>query len=120
MRDLRNELTRLAARRRLAPPAPAPKDDELRRQLESLGYLSGASAERGSIDPAEGVLLLADFAAAKQRMAGGDAAGARQELARLVGRSPRSVPFLSQLAQAEEALGNVGKRRAAPCSPLRR
>lgn len=112
-RQLRNELAKLGARRRLAPPAPAPLDDELRRQLESLGYLSGASAQRGSIDPADGVLLLADFAAAKRRLAAGDAAGARQELSRLVGRSPRSVPFLSQLAEAEEALGNVGAARGA-------
>ena len=113
VRELSRELARLAARPRLAPPAPAPKDDELRRQLESLGYLSGASAQRGSIDPAEGVLLLAEFESAKRRKAEGDTAGARQELRRLVGRSPQSVPFLSQLAEAEEALGNVEAARGA-------
>ncbi len=64
-RALQKELGRLAQRARLAPPAAAPLDDELRRQLESLGYLSGASARRGSIDPAEGVLWLPDFADAK-------------------------------------------------------
>ena len=113
VRAMRKELARLASRERLAPPAAAPADDELRRQLESLGYLSGASAKRGSLDPAEGILLLADFASAKRRLAGGDATGARQELRRLVARSPQSVPFLSQLAEAEEALGEIAAARGA-------
>ena len=113
VRALRRELARLAGRTRLAPPAELPHDEELRRQLESLGYLSGASAQRGALDPAEGVLLLGDFGDAKNRLAGGDAAGARQELRRLVGRSPGSVPFLSQLAEAEEALGNRDAARSA-------
>ena len=112
-RALNKELARLAQRARLAPPAAAPLDDELRRQLESLGYLSGASAKRGAIDPAEGVLWLADFADAKRRLASGDPAGARQLLRQLVGRSPESVPFLSQLARAEEALGDLVAARSA-------
>lgn len=113
VRLLRRELAQLTGRTRLAPPAPATLDDELRQQLESLGYLSGASAKRGSIDPGEGVLLLADFDAAKRRLAEGDAAGARQGLRRLVERSPESVPFLSQLAAAEEAMGDVEAARGA-------
>lgn len=113
LRALRKELTRLAARERRAPPAPAPADDELRRQLESLGYLSGASAKRGTLDPAEGILLLADFEDAKRRLAEGDAAGARSGLVRLVAKSPQSVPFLSQLAAAEEALGDLPAARGA-------
>jgi len=111
VRALRKELVRLAGRERLAPPAAAPADDELRRQLESLGYLSGASAKRGTLDPAEGILLLADFDAAKRRLAEGDAAGARVLLRRLVGKSPQSVPFLSQLAEAEERLGDIPAAR---------
>ncbi|MEO8198578.1 MAG: sulfatase-like hydrolase/transferase, partial [Thermoanaerobaculia bacterium] len=113
VRSLRKELARLSGRARLAPPAAAPLDDELRRQLESLGYLSGATALRGTLDPAEGVLLLADFAAAKQRLTAGDATGARDTLRQLVGRSPQSVPFLSVLAQAEGALGEFTAARAA-------
>ncbi len=112
-RRLRRELDRLAGRARLAPAAEAPRDEELRRQLESLGYLSGASARRGVLDPSDGILLLADFEAAKRRLAEGDAAGARQVLRGLVGRSPQSVPFLSQLAGAEEALGDLAAARAA-------
>ncbi len=112
-RGLKKELERLVQRARLAPPAPAPLDDELRRQLESLGYLSGASARRGSIDPAEGVFWLPDFADAKHRLASGDPTGARQLLRQLVGRSPESVPFLTQLAQAEEELGDVVAARSA-------
>jgi arylsulfatase A-like enzyme len=112
-RALRKELARLTARVRLAPPAEAPHDEELRRQLESLGYLSGASSRRGTLDPAEGVLLLGDFADAKRRLAAGDTAGAQQLLRRLVGRSPQSVPFLSQLAEAEEGLGNLEAARSA-------
>ena len=112
-RALRRDLARLAARPRLAPPAEAPHDDELRRQLESLGYLSGASASKGTLDPAEGVLLLTDFADAKRRLASGDAAGARDQLRRLVMRSPRSVPFLSALAEAEERLGRFDAARGA-------
>lgn len=118
LRALRKELSRLAGRERLAPPAAAPADEELRRQLESLGYLSGASAKRGTLDPAEGILLLADFEDAKRRLAGGDAAGARERLRRLVGQSPQSVPFLSQLAEAEEALGNPAAARSALLAAL--
>ncbi len=113
VRSLRKDLARFTARARLAPPAEAPHDDELRRQLESLGYLSGASAKRGTLDPADGVLLLAEFADAKERLAAGDAAAAQATLRRLVGQSPQSVPFLSQLAEADEALGNVAAARGA-------
>ncbi len=113
VRSLRQELAKLAARPRLAPPASAAVDEELRRQLESLGYLSGASARHGSIDPAEGVLLLVELENAKRQLSAGNAPAAQATLRKLVGRSPGSVPFLSQLAQAEERLGDVDAARRA-------
>lgn len=112
-RALRQELARLARRAALAAPVAVAPDAELRRQLESLGYLSGASASGGTTDPAEGLVWLADFEAAKRQMAGGDVLGARSVLRRLVSLSPRSVPFLAQLARAEEALGDTAAARTA-------
>ncbi|MEO8277453.1 MAG: sulfatase-like hydrolase/transferase [Thermoanaerobaculia bacterium] len=115
-RALKRELDRLQKRERLAPKTSAsraPQDEELRRQLESLGYLSGASAKRGTIDPRDGLRMLVDFESAKSALANGETASALATLQGLVRKSPESVPFLSQLSRAEELSGDVAAARSA-------
>ena len=104
VRSMRRELRDLGARP-AATPRPAPKDEDLQAALRSLGYLSGATAKRGTLDPVEGLALLPDFEEAKRLGAAGDFAAAKAILARLVAKSPGSVPFLSQLAYAERKSG---------------
>lgn len=116
-RSLRGALRDLEARARLAPE-PVRRDAELAEALAGLGYLSGASNRRGTLDPAEGVLLLGAYASAKEQLARGDASGARETLRTLIGKSPGSAPFLTQLARAERLLGNVAAARAALASAL--
>jgi arylsulfatase A-like enzyme/Tfp pilus assembly protein PilF len=116
-RALLRELRALQRRPALAPEQIA-HDAALGEALASLGYLSGATNRRGTLDPAEGVLLLGRYAAARERLARGDPAGARAELRELVARSPGSAPFLTQLARAERALGDLKAARAALASAL--
>jgi len=116
-RGLLRALRTFQRREALAPERVAP-DAELAGALASLGYLSGATNRRGTLDPAQGVLLLGEFAAARDRLARGDAAGARTALRNLVARSPGSAPFLTQLARAERALGDFAAARSALASAL--
>lgn len=111
VRALRRDLRGLRQRPPLAAPAVG-HDAELARALESLGYLSGATARRGTLDPVEGVRLLPRFDAARQLLDAGDAAAAREALRALVRESPGSVPFLAQLARAERALGDFDAARS--------
>jgi arylsulfatase A-like enzyme len=116
-RELLRSLRSLQARDRLVPEELA-RDADLGEALASLGYLSGATNRRGTLDPAEGVLLIGQYAAAKERLARGDAAGARSQLRELVAKSPGSAPFLTQLARAERALGDIAAARAALAAAL--
>ncbi|MGE0641969.1 MAG: sulfatase-like hydrolase/transferase [Thermoanaerobaculia bacterium] len=109
-RELRKALRELE-RRPALHAGPAPRDADLAAALASLGYLSGASAKRGTLDPAEGLRLLPDFEVAKRKLAAGDLAGARADLRTLVRKSPYSVPFLSQLAYAEQRAGEFATAR---------
>jgi arylsulfatase A-like enzyme/Flp pilus assembly protein TadD len=112
VRELRKELRRLDARPALAPE-PVRSDDELARALASLGYLSGSTAKRGTIDPADGVRMLAEFESAKKLLRAGDLQGAERALRELVAKSPTSVPFLSQLARARRLARDFAGARAA-------
>ncbi len=100
-------------RRAAAPPA----DPELEAQLRSLGYLTATSAGEGTLDPKDGVRLLADFGRARQLMAAGNAGGAAALLAELVAKNPGNVPFRTRLAAAQLATGDgeaaVASYRAA-------
>jgi tetratricopeptide (TPR) repeat protein len=81
---------------------PEPADPELTRSLESLGYLSGSGASgKGTLDPKDGVSLLAEVAAAWDlaRQKSWQAAVAR--LTEVVRKSPGSVKFLIALATAQ-------------------
>ncbi|HEX4951977.1 MAG TPA: sulfatase-like hydrolase/transferase [Thermoanaerobaculia bacterium] len=95
----------------VAPPAPI--DPEAAAALRSLGYLSGQSRRSGSLDPKDGVLLLADFEAAgvlleaAARGDGSAAAAAVGKLEALVAKSPESVPFLARLATAQARAGRL-------------
>ena len=117
VRELRRELRSLQSRKAMVPDA-APKDAELARALASLGYLSGASGRRGTIDPAAGLAMLAELAEVNQLVSAGDLAVALARLRDLVRRSPYSVPFLARLAYAEQLAGDFGAARAALVAAL--
>lgn len=75
--------------------------------IRSLGYVSGASGRRaGTLDPKDGLALLARADAAKALLADGRAAEALPRLRALADESPGNVPFLGQLARAQEETGD--------------
>ncbi|HEX5717905.1 MAG TPA: sulfatase-like hydrolase/transferase [Thermoanaerobaculia bacterium] len=89
-------------------------DPELARSLQSLGYASGSgSSGKGTLDPKDGVPLLAEFMAAKELTQGGQAKVAVAKLTELVRRSPGNIPFLTALATAQLAGGDTGGADAA-------
>ena len=116
-RRLRRALQTLEAgfeRRQAAAP---PADPELEAQLRSLGYLSAASGGEGTIDPKDGIRLLAELDEASRLMAAGDAGTAVTLLEGLVAKNPGNVPFRTRLAAAQLAAGRgeqaVASYRAA-------
>jgi arylsulfatase A-like enzyme/Tfp pilus assembly protein PilF len=89
-----------------APPVKL--DPALAEALASLGYHSGASGSRaGTIDPKDGIAMLAELEQAKQWMREGRAAEAVARLEDLVRRSPGNIPFLVRLAVAQAAAGRA-------------
>ncbi|MFN7940516.1 MAG: sulfatase-like hydrolase/transferase [Thermoanaerobaculia bacterium] len=104
---LRAELAKLSTRKAAADVGAAPRDAELSAALASLGYAAGGTRRAGTIDPRDGLALFARFTEAKRRLAAGDAASARDQLAALVRESPGSVPFWTELAAAERAAGEL-------------
>jgi arylsulfatase A-like enzyme/Flp pilus assembly protein TadD len=128
LNDRREEARRLkaalqAAQRSFKPHQAAAADPELARSLQSLGYASGSgSSGKGTIDPKDGVALLAEFLEAKDTMQRGDPKSAAAKLAGLVRRSPGNIPFLTNLAAAQLASGDgeaaiATYRRAAAENP---
>ncbi|MES1244861.1 MAG: sulfatase-like hydrolase/transferase [Acidobacteriota bacterium] len=112
LNDRRDEARRLkaalqSAQRSFKPRQAEAADPELARQLQSLGYASGSgSSGKGTIDPKDGVPMLAEFTAAKEVLQKGDARTAASKLADLVRRSPGNIPFLTTLAAAQLATGD--------------
>jgi choline-sulfatase len=112
LNDRREEARRLkgalqAAQRSFKPRKAEAADPELARSLQSLGYASGSgSSGKGTIDPKDGVPMLAEFMAAKEVLQRGDARTAVAKLSDLVRRSPGNIPFLSNLASAQLAAGD--------------
>jgi arylsulfatase A-like enzyme/Tfp pilus assembly protein PilF len=98
-------------------------DPELARSLQSLGYASGSgSSGKGTLDPKDGIPLIAEFVAAKEMTERGQAKAAAVKLADLVRRSPGNIPFLTNLAAAQLAAGDADTaiatyRRAAQENP---
>ena len=89
-----------------AGASPVKLDPALAEALASLGYHSGASGSRaGTIDPKDGIAMLAELEQAKQWLREGRAAEAVARLEDLVRRSPGNVPFLVRLAVAQSAAG---------------
>jgi choline-sulfatase len=112
-RKLRKELKSLLDRKPFFPPSRVEPDAELAAALQSLGYLSGQSAQDPSarsaaaqrIDPSEGLVLQERFMNAKRQLAADDVAGALSVYERLTAESPGSVPFWMERAAAERRLG---------------
>ena len=86
-----------------APPEPGAGE-----ALRALGYLSGASGRRaGTIDPKDGLALLAELDAVKRLLDEGRAAEVLPRLRALCEKSPGNVPFLGQLARAQQEAGEL-------------
>jgi len=109
----RDQVSRLLAASRefqrttRAEKAPAvPRDASLDRALRSLGYL-GSTAAPGSIDPKDGVRLLDEFEQVRILSESGNQQAAIPALQELVHRNPRNITFLSHLAEAQLASGDV-------------
>ncbi|HKI02657.1 MAG TPA: sulfatase-like hydrolase/transferase [Thermoanaerobaculia bacterium] len=100
-------------------------DPELASSLESLGYLSSSgSSGKGTLDPKDGVPLLAEVAAAQELTQRGNPREAVARLTKLVRRNPGGVHFLTALAAAQLASGDgdaaiATYRRAAQENPRR-
>jgi arylsulfatase A-like enzyme/Tfp pilus assembly protein PilF len=119
--SMRAELRRVEAATAPRAARAIQPDPEVAEALRSLGYLSGASApapvtRAGSIDPKDGLALLAEFERAKALLQRGAAAEAAALLEDLVQRNPGNVPFLMRLGEANGALG----RREAALATLKR
>jgi arylsulfatase A-like enzyme/Tfp pilus assembly protein PilF len=92
---------------RVGAPSVRP-DAELTEALASLGYHSGASGARaGTIDPKDGIAMLAELDQAKQWQREGRVQEAVARMEDLVSRSPGNVPFLVRLAVAQSAAGRA-------------
>ena len=123
-RKLKKELASLLERKLFSPPTKTEPDAELAAALQNLGYLSGQSAPNGAatgdraqrIDPADGLVLLERFMAAKRQLASGDAAGALATFEQLTVTSPGSVPFWMERGATQRSLG----RFAAAVTSLER
>ncbi len=87
--------------------AEPPADPELEAQLRSLGYLGTTAATEGTIDPKDGIQLLAEFERAKRMMSAGNSRGAADLLAELVAKNPGNIPFRSRLAAAQLEIGQA-------------
>jgi choline-sulfatase len=109
----------LAAMAGVGPAVTAPAvqpDPAVSEALASLGYHSGASGSRaGTIDPKDGIAMLAELEEAKQWLREGRAKEAVARLEDLVRRSPGNVPFLIRLAVAQSSAG----RREAGVATLK-
>jgi choline-sulfatase len=100
-------------------------DPELARSLESLGYVAGSGTRgKGTLDPKDGVPLLAKLEAAQELARKGNPREAAARLTKLVQRSSGSFHFLTALAEAQLASGDgdaalATYRRAAQENPRR-
>ena len=91
-----------------ATAAPVKPDAAMTEALASLGYHSGASGARaGTIDPKDGIAMLAELDQARQWLREGRAKEAVARMEDLVSRSPGNVPFLVRLAVAQSAAGRA-------------
>ncbi len=81
-----------------------PVDSKLEADLRSLGYLS-ATGREGTIDPKDGIELLADFGEAKRLIGAGRPKKALPLLEKLIEGNPGNVPFLTTLGGARLASG---------------
>ncbi|MCP4659983.1 MAG: sulfatase-like hydrolase/transferase [bacterium] len=104
---LRSALAAHEAGMKRREPSPPTLDPELAQALRSLGYLSGSSPGDGTIDPKDGVALLAELERAKGWMQSGEISLALATLEKLAARNPRNIPFLTHLANAQLASGKA-------------
>ena len=91
--------------------SPVEDDPEVRRRLESLGYLSGgARAEAGSLaDPKTRLHVVADMGRASRLIEAGDLAEAENLLRSVLNGEPQLVLAWQQLGDVLERLGRPGE-----------
>ena len=108
--------------------APDALDDEAKRRLASLGYISAGAApvvRANAPRPADMTALFGDLERASALFTGGDYAGAIPVLTRILAADPNNLDATLRLATAHSSLGHEGpaieafkKARAlAPHSP---
>ncbi|MES1244798.1 MAG: sulfatase-like hydrolase/transferase [Acidobacteriota bacterium] len=122
-RRLRRELAAMRSAFKVRSAEEA--DPGLESALQSLGYLSGSGASgKGTLDPKDGVLLLAEHESALALMRQKNWQPALVKLTELVRRNPENVKFLLDLGTAQlasrrndEAIATF--RRAVEANPRR-
>lgn len=120
-RKLRRELAAMRGAFKIHPAEAA--DPELQSALQSLGYLSGSgSGGKGTLDPKDGVLLLAERDSAFELVNRKGWKAAASKLTELVRRDPENAWFLSDLGKAQLASGQGDAaiatfRRAVEANP---
>jgi arylsulfatase A-like enzyme/Flp pilus assembly protein TadD len=80
-------------------------DPEIAAALRSLGYVTGGTPGKGSLDPKEGVALLEEGRQAEDTLREGQSKQAAAVFERLVSRNPTNVYFVTNLAAAQLAGG---------------
>jgi choline-sulfatase len=122
-RKLRRELEAMRGAFKIHSAEEA--DPGLESALRSLGYLSGSGASgKGTLDPKDGVLLLAEHDSALELMRRKSWQPALAKLTELVRRNPENIKFLLDLGTAQlasrrgdEAIATF--RRAVEANPRR-
>ncbi len=110
-RPLAAALGRLTAGDSPAPAAPDPRMAELRRRIESLGYVggTGGGGEETAIDPKDGITLIGDLEAARRALQLGNPKDGIPLLERLLAKNPQNVHAMLTLARCHLASGDVDK-----------
>jgi len=98
-----------------AATAPAPEiDARTRAALRTLGYVGAeGSGEGDSIDPKDGIELLAELEVATRLLRAGEIETAVRRLAVLIGRNPANAPLQTRYGEALLATGKDERAIAA-------
>jgi choline-sulfatase len=89
-----------------------PGDEETRKRLMSLGYLSGSAVSvPGVLDPKDAIGIEEELRRARETLDGGDVRGGIRVLTSVLKRNPQNVPALSMLGVAYLNSGDYEKAK---------